>query len=218
MNEHAQEHTAEQLASLEPPANAIPAAKEPMSLRNMAIIAVSASVVAVGVIGGLVWALAGEEEERPRGYWMPNCNEVEIYDPVIASGDVHGYNNEGNAKGSGVGCVPVCVLEDVDGDGQVGRGDALEFNRQVTGLTQQPFGSGTRWLLADEASVFSNDGNTGAARRVTDSIADHEFLDGIIEIMVAPSQTHCEAYDATGDIVELLAPPSPNNSESGLLE
>ena len=215
MNEHAQEHTAEQLASLKPHANAIPAAKEPMSLRNKVIIAVSISVVAVGVIGGLAWYISrlpvadlGPHYYEVDGY----CRKVEIYDPLLAAQGIHGSNNDGKAEGIDAGCVPVCVLEDADGDGQVGRGDALEFNRQVTGLTQQPFGSGTRWLLADETSVFSDNSNTAAARRVTDSIADSEFLDGIVEIRVNPEQTHCQAYDATGEIVALASRPAPTTN------
>ena len=207
MDEHAGEQLAERAAEQLQPVpseshvGGIPAAKVSMSLKNIVIIAVAVSLVAVGVIGGLVWALAGEEEEpdRPPPYHWEPCNRAEIYSAQLAAAGVFGTNNGGKAAGSYPGCIPVCVLVDVDGDGKVGRGDILELKDDVTGLAQRPFGFGTRWLLADPTSVFSG----GAGFSETDTIEPDEFLDGIVGIRVAPNDKDCQAYDAAGRIVAL---------------
>ena len=217
MDEHPEEAAGGQSGQLTPPephaADGTPAAKAPMSLRHMVIIAVAASVAAVGIIGGLVWALAGGEAEPDHftAIRYP-CNLVEIYDPQLAAANVVGANNQRKAKGSDIGCLPVCVLVDVDGDGQVGRGDALEFDRIATGLTQQPFGVGSRWLLATETSVFSDDRGTEESRRQSDRIEPSEFLDGIVEIRVAPNQSSCQAYNAQGEVVELTGSLTPTTT------
>ena len=202
-----------QLDLPEPAAADAAAAKAPMSLRRIVIIAVAATVVAFGSIGALVWALAGDEEAEPPGHsWWYSCNAAEMYDPQLAAAVVPGTNNQRKAEGSDIGCLPVCVLVDVDGDGQVGRGDSLELNRRVDDLVQQPFGVGSRWLMADETSVFSDDRGTEESRRQSDPIEPSEFLDGIVEVKVSPSQSSCQAYNATGEVVELAASPAPTTA------
>ena len=84
-----------------------------MSLKRMVIIAVVASVVAVGIIGGLVWALAVREKElidHPQELFSHNCNLAELYNAEFAAVQMYGTNLEGAVQGSDWGCVPVCVF------------------------------------------------------------------------------------------------------------
>ena len=197
----------------DPHVNDMPAARPPVNFKVWVRIIVLMSVLSAGLVIGLVWAVGddvadaikediqSDRSSSPSG----NCNEVELFvyqfiGESPADMSPGRTNNGGKALGSAYGCMPVCLLEDMDGDGKVGRNDYVSRIIGLTGLTQQPFDSGTRWLMADATSVFSDDRGTGDFRRMRDPIDPSEFLDGIVGIRLT-SLGECRAYDAQGNDV-----------------
>ena len=209
----------------------IPAVKAPMSLKHQIIIAAAVSVVAVGIIGGLVWALAGAEEEPhpPLGFDRPPCNVAELYNVKWAAAGLFRMNLEGAVQGSAPGCIPACVLKyptlSDPGDVALSAMELADSSRYELTLNENLSRSElltvteaeaeVSWLSQDLAAIGPKVSGKSVLFEtpasvfygVDTGVAVGDILNALVQhnrivgVRVAPDASRCEAYNATGKIV-----------------
>ena len=133
------------------------------------------------------------------------CNEVEIYDPAVASLGVPGTN--GNAidgqrfQGSANGCKPVCLWFDRYGNEEVYSGE-VSVNRALTINTDDP---GRMWLFKTPTTVFNPYfyGSTITIKASDSPSQGAKFLPTVVEVKLDDDEQDCSGYDSQGNVVSL---------------
>ena len=184
----------------------------------LVLMAVAAGVVIVAVTNN-----ANEDLEDQAADIDSPCNEVEIYDPVLAAGGNPGTNGEDNVEGSGIGCIPVCFWFPFTGDDNLIEGNEIVYGRTAAGIEESPRVKEIKRIRgifqpseSDEPKHVRTDGNpieyyvfitnkeVGSEGRLP--IPDIAFGDSrSAEVRYDSIQNDCNVYDKGGNIMLVLA-------------
>jgi len=167
----------------------------------LVLMAVAAGVVIVAITNN-----AQDDLEDQTTNIDSRCNEVEIFDPVVASRGAKGTNGtNGIVEGSDIGCIPVCVWTAVAADvaTQSIDPDEVSFNRNAGSLGGNTVAAGDVYVfISDEDDENNVAGHTGGSNiMLVEKTISISGTNGGMFVRVAANQERCHVYDNRGNIV-----------------
>lgn len=166
----------------------------------LVLMAVAAGVVIVAITNS-----ASDDLERANAGIESQCNEVEVFDPILAARGEEGGAGGTDAdtvKGSDEGCIPVCAFEGngVAADATTIQSNEIVFRRNYDETLAQ---ATAKTMGASDKMVFRNSRTLAVADADTNDVSASFSGDlaGGAEVRAIPSRDVCGVYDSEGRLI-----------------